>query len=462
MRPPFREDTARYALYFTPPTHSLWWHAGCQWLGRNAAAPVSAPPAHTFTGPNVSGVDPAQIQALTASPRRYGFHATLKAPFRLAQGFTQEQLLSMVAAFARIEQPIVLPEMEVCLLDSYLALCPQASASEVNALAMRCVAHFDALRAAPDAAELTRRRQMGLSARQEKLLAQWGYPFTEELFRFHMTLTGNLHDVDTATVGALRSAATAYFQPASAAGAPVLDALTICIEAAPGEPFSILQRFPFAHAGTALPRIAASESMSGSESESESESVSVSESVTEQPGRLFYVVGPSGVGKDSLLQWLQQHLSENTRTVFARRAITREPHLSEWHEPIDADTFWEQVCYGEFSMFWQANGACYGVRREIEADMRAGRDVIVNGSRAYAPCVQQAFPEARIVWITADPETISKRLVARQRESGAALIERVSRATQYLPPVDENVIAIDNSGALEVAGAKLLALLQRT
>lgn len=385
--------------------------------------------------PDVPGLTSHQMQVLTANPRHYGFHATLKAPFLLAQGFTQDQLLSMAEAFARTERPLVMPKLQVQQLDAYLALCFADRADDISALAMRCVAHFDALRAAPHTAEIARRRHAGLSARQEQLLARWGYPFTEELYRFHMTLTGNLQGIDAATIATLHDAAVTHFQTVIAEEAPMLDALTVCIEPAPGEPFSILQRFPFPSAKAAA---------------------------TTQRGRLFYMVGPSGVGKDSLLQWLQQHLGDNTRTVFARRAITREPHPCELHEAIDTDTFWEQVCHGEFLMFWQANGACYGVRREIEADMRAGRDVIVNGSRAYAPCVQQAFPQAQIIWITADPETISRRLIARQRETGAALIERVSKATMNTPPADKNVIAIDNSGALDIAGAKLLSLLQRS
>ncbi|MES2830603.1 MAG: phosphonate metabolism protein/1,5-bisphosphokinase (PRPP-forming) PhnN [Pseudomonadota bacterium] len=434
MRQPFRADAARYALYFTPPLHSPWWQAGRRWLEHGTDIPALA-------------VSP--IQALTANPRRYGFHATLKAPFKLTHGVSQAQLLSMAASIAQTQRPITLSGLEVRLLDDYLALCLQTPLTEIGALAMRCVKHFDALRAAPDDAELARRRQAGLSVRQEELLARWGYPFTEELYRFHMTLTGDLSDVDAATVAVLRDAAIAHFQPLLTSDAPIVDALSVCIEPEPGEPFSVLQRFAFTAAGDTRASVAVSTA------------AAIASPTATKPGRLFYLVGPSGVGKDSLLQWLQQHLGENTRTVFARRAITRQPHPSELHEQIDTDTFWEQVCHGEFSMFWQANGACYGVRREIEADMRAGRDVIVNGSRAYSPCVRQAFPEARIIWLTADPETISQRLISRQRETGAALVDRVARAAQYVPPIDESVIAIDNSGALEVAGARLLALLQR-
>lgn len=465
MTAPFSTDTPRYGLYFTPSAESLWWQAGCAWLGRNSDADTDseadanpAVPAQPIMTSSMPGAVLPQLSTLLASPRRYGFHATLKAPFRLAQGFTQAQLLSMVAAFVRTEHAIALPGLQVRLLDRYLALCLPGPTTEVDALAMRCVAHFDALRAAPEPAELVRRRQVRLSARQELLLARWGYPFTEELYRFHLTLADNLDQADAATCAALSDAATAHFMPAVNAEVLMLDALTVCIEPAPGAPFFILQRFPFANAGTNVPR----SSLSGPTSRSAPKPASASllASATPQAGRLFYIVGPSGVGKDTLLEWLQQHLGDNTRTVFARRAITRAPHPSEVHEPIDTETFWEQVCHGEFSMFWRANGACYGVRREIEADMRAGRDVIVNGSRAYAPCVRQAFPGAHIVWITADPQTISQRLVARRRETGAALRERVIRATQYVPPLDEKVIAIDNSGALEVAGAQLLGLLR--
>ena len=422
----------RYALYFAPPVTSPWWQAGCSWLGRDAETGT------TPGQPRVAGMPSLLMAAVTASARRYGFHATLKAPFALGDGFDEAHLLAMAAAFSRVQQTVALPALQVRRLDAFLALVPAAPIPEVNALAMRCVAFFDLLRAPPDADELARRRRAHLSVRQEALLLRWGYPHTEEAFRFHMTLTDSLAAVDDDTAYALRTAAEAHFQPLLAAGAaalPVIDGLTVFREDDAGAPLSVLARFPFGDSAAAggLPA----------------------------PGRLFYVVGPSGVGKDSLLQWLQEQVGTIAQVVFARRVITRAAHPSEAHEPIGPEAFWQEACDGNFSMLWQANGACYGIRRGIEADLLAGRDVVVNGSREYVPRIRQTFPDAQVVWISADTATIERRLVSRQRESGAALLQRVKRATEFVAPQAGDVIHIDNSGPLEVAGARLLALLQR-
>ncbi len=422
----------RYAIYYTPAPQTQFWQLGCSWLGRDPASTDMRPP------PPVEGIAPATMAALTASARRYGFHATLKAPFRLARGFDESHLLAMAQAFARVQQPVALPGMQVREVDDFLALCPVHAVPRLDALAMRCVAYFDALRAPPSAEDLARRRLAPLSTRQEALLQRWGYPHTEEQFRFHMTLANAPAAADAAMAQALRHGASTHFRPVAASAAAavgaVVDALTIFKEAQPGAPLTILHRFAFTGAGQSDGMPAA--------------------------GRLFYVVGASGVGKDSLLQWVGQRLLDQPRVRFATRAITRLAHPSEAHEPVAATEFWQEARAGGFSMVWQANGACYAVRRGIEAELLAGCDVVVNGSREYAPRVLESFPDARIVWITAQAHIIGQRLVARRRESGAALLQRVSRATAFAVSEDRNTIHLDNSGPIEVAGARLLALLQ--
>jgi phosphonate metabolism protein PhnN/1,5-bisphosphokinase (PRPP-forming) len=422
----------RYALYYAPAAQTSFWRLGCSWLGRGPSGGV-APPA-----PSVRGIPPVMMPALTASARRYGFHATLKAPFRLAPGYTETHLLDMAQAFSQTQQPVELPGLQVRRVDDFLALCPTHAVPRIDALAMRCVVYFDLLRAAPTADELARRRLACLSPRQEALLQRWGYPHVEEEFRFHMTLTDSLTAVGDDIAYAMRQAADRHFESVlggrAAGDAMSLDGLTIFKEPEPGAALKILARFPFTcgEQGEGLP----------------------------VPGRLFYVVGPSGVGKDSLLQWVRQNLEDRGRVRFATRAITRDAHPSEDHEPLQVDDFWQEAGDGGFSMIWQANGACYAVRRGIEADLRTGRDVVVNGSREYAPRVVEAFPDARIVWITAAADIISHRLAARQREGGAALLQRVRRGSAFTAPEDRHTIHLDNSGPVEVAGARLLALLQ--
>jgi ribose 1,5-bisphosphokinase len=320
-------------------------------------------------------------------------------------------------------------------LGDFLALRPAGPLDEIGALAMRCVAYFDNLRAPPTPAELAKHRHAGLTARQESLLRRWGYPYTEEEFRFHMTLTDSLAGIDEDAIYALRKAADECFAAAAKAGPLAIDALTVFREEQSGAPFSLWRRFPF----------------QGWEQEA---SLPAS-------GRLFFLVGPSGAGKDTLLQWLQQHIGADAGVVFARRTITRPTHPSESHQPVDTATFWQLAAAGHFSMMWQANGLCYGIPRGIETDLKAGRDVIINGSREYLPQLRKLFPHAQVIWIEADAGKIRQRIESRQREAGAALLKRLERAMQFTPPQEEDVIRLDNSGPVEVAGRRMLEILAK-
>jgi ribose 1,5-bisphosphokinase len=418
----------RYALYFSPSSDSPWWQAGCRWLGRDPASGAEYPP------PAVAGVSPLMMGKLTSEARRYGFHATLKAPFLLMEGFSESHLLAMAEAFATVQRPIALEDMRVRPLGSFLALRPAGPLDEIAALAKRCVSYFDILRAPPTLAELAKRRHAELNERQESLLQRWGYPYTEEQFRFHMTLTDSLANVDEDTAYALRKAAGKWFDTAARQSQPVIDGLTIFREEQPGEPFSVWRRFPFTgHANTSpLPA----------------------------DGRLFFFVGPSGAGKDTLLQWVQQRIPSDAGIVFARRTITRQAHSSEAHEPADITTFWQLAAAGHFAMIWQANGLCYGIPRGIEAELKAGRDVIVNGSREYVPQLRQLFPEAQVIWVEADVEQIRQRIENRRRESGAALLTRLGRITQFQP--EEGMIRVDNSGPVEAAGRRLMEIIAKS
>ncbi|GAC1410582.1 MAG: DUF1045 domain-containing protein [Burkholderiaceae bacterium] len=229
---------ARYALYFTPVPYSTWSAAGCRWLGRDAYTGLATAQLH------VTGLTAACMADLTASPRRYGFHATLKAPFTLAQGWTEARLLTMAEVFCRSQPPVRLHGLGVRPLGSFLALNLLKPASDVGALAQRCVDHFDCLRSPPSAEELTRRRQAGLNPREDALLMRWGYPFTEEAFRFHMTLSNNLASMDQRTVAALHHAAKRHF--ADVLAEPLcIDGLAVFKEAERGAPFRAIQRFAF-------------------------------------------------------------------------------------------------------------------------------------------------------------------------------------------------------------------------
>lgn len=229
---------SRYGLYFAPAAGGGLWNAGCIWLGRDPESGV------LLQQPGIEGVPPARLAQLTASARRYGFHATVKAPFRLAGGFTERDLLATVAAWCGEQVPVVLPALQVRRLDRFLALVPHEMTARVTALTMDCVAYVDGLRAPATATELARRRAGGLSARQEVLLLRWGYPHTEEAYRLHLTLSDALDGVDEDTIHRLHEAASVHFKRHVAAAQTIAE-MAVFREPEPGAALSVLARIPF-------------------------------------------------------------------------------------------------------------------------------------------------------------------------------------------------------------------------
>lgn len=171
---------ARFAIYYLPPEGDLA-DFGAGWLGWDVAAGCAA------RHPALPGVD-----GITDTPRKYGFHATLKPPFRLAEGADAAGLASAVAQMASDCPSATADGLEVSQLGHFLALTPVGDAAGIARVAATCVAELDSFRAMPPEAELKRRRAAGLSVRQETLLQRWGYPYVMDEFRFHMTLTGRL------------------------------------------------------------------------------------------------------------------------------------------------------------------------------------------------------------------------------------------------------------------------------
>lgn len=175
-------------------------------------------------------------------------------------------------------------------------------------------------------------------------------------------------------------------------------------------------------------------------------------------GRLIYVVGPSGAGKDSLLGWLREHLPPDAGIAFARRTITR-PSAGpgdEQHEAMAVADFARLRDAGGFAIHWEANGLHYGVRdAELNAH-RDGRTVVVNGSRAYLAEAMRRVPTLTVVHVTAGIETLRRRLLERGRESPAQVSARVQRAIEFRMPAGIDAIEILNDDSLAVAGARLL------
>lgn len=196
----------RCAVYFVPEVHSDWWEAGSQWLGRCAAS------AKTLAPPDIAGVDPAQFQALTADPRRYGWHATLKAPFSLATGQTLHTLRTAMQALAKRLPAFDLPPLRVSDQGGFLALRPVSGLAALNATAAACVQELHPLAQPLTEAELARRRQAPLTPEQDALLLAWGYPWVLDHFQFHLSLTGPLLATSPDVQAALFHAAQARFE----------------------------------------------------------------------------------------------------------------------------------------------------------------------------------------------------------------------------------------------------------
>ncbi|WP_324455193.1 DUF1045 domain-containing protein [Pararhodobacter sp.] len=169
----------RYALYFAPPPGPLA-RAGAQWLGRDAV-----------TGQSLAQPDPG-LPALTASARRYGFHATLKAPFALAEGTDEEALLAAVDAFAAGVAPFAIGGLRVDLLGRFLALTPIGDTGPLRDFAAQVVRRFDRFRAPLTDRDRARRHPDSLPPRQRAQLDRWGYPWIFDDFRFHLTLSDPL------------------------------------------------------------------------------------------------------------------------------------------------------------------------------------------------------------------------------------------------------------------------------
>jgi putative phosphonate metabolism protein len=199
----------RCAVYFVPAVHSDWWQAGSQWLGRCAAS------GQTYAPPDIPGLGSAQFQALTADPRRYGWHATLKAPFTLASGQSLDSLRTAMRELADNLAAFDLPPLRVSTLGEFLALRPDGDTAHINATAAACVTRLHPLAKPLNEAELARRRKSPLTPEQDRLLLEWGYPWVLDHFQFHLSLTGPLDAVSPDIQTALVQAARARFESLS-------------------------------------------------------------------------------------------------------------------------------------------------------------------------------------------------------------------------------------------------------
>jgi putative phosphonate metabolism protein len=222
----------RFALYFAPQANTDLHRFGSRWLGYDAAtgdALVQAP---------VSGFSPTRIAEITAEARQYGFHATLKPPFRLAEGCNATALRDAVASFAARHAAFAAPPLKLAAISGFWALVLSRPCLAMDALAAACVAELDPFRAPPDEAELAKRRRATLSPAQDALLQRWGYPYVMAEFRFHMTLSCRL----VAAEGERLRQALALLVEPLCRDALAIDAVSLFHQPVPSMPFRLIER----------------------------------------------------------------------------------------------------------------------------------------------------------------------------------------------------------------------------
>lgn len=184
----------RYALYYAPAVESPLWRFGSAVLGYDAVAGEDVPALVP------AGCDATSWPALTEEPRRYGFHATLKAPFELGPGRTEPQLRAFAHNVAAGLERVPLAGLSVAALGRFVALIPSAESQALQRFAFALVQAFEPFRAVLSEADMARRLQSPLTPAHRAYLEAYGYPYVGDAFRFHMTLSGSLPAEQVSTV----------------------------------------------------------------------------------------------------------------------------------------------------------------------------------------------------------------------------------------------------------------------
>jgi ribose 1,5-bisphosphokinase len=174
---------------------------------------------------------------------------------------------------------------------------------------------------------------------------------------------------------------------------------------------------------------------------SEAQAISASAAVRIGPGRLVLVVGPSGAGKDTLLNLARAACAGDAGVVFPRRVVTRAASEAEDNVQVGPDAFEQALAHGEFAMHWEAHGHCYALPRAIDADIRAGRTVVVNASRTVIAKMRRAYSDVVVVLVTAPPDILAERLAMRVRGSDGPIEERLRRAVDE-PVPDATIVNV--------------------
>jgi putative phosphonate metabolism protein len=224
--PKGKNPLMRYAIYFTPDPNSHLHKLGSSWLGRDAYTNVDLPQ------------PVSELVGYTMDACRYGFHGTLKPPFRMKDSVSFASFEGALRNLANQHESFLAGPLELQIVDGFLALIPAGESAALSDLATDCVQQLDDFRMPPGEAELRRRRSVGLTDVQDALLLRWGYPYVLEEFRFHITLSSRLSEEDAAWMLPI---AQMHFAPVL--GRPLtIDAVTLLVEPDDGEDFVVRDR----------------------------------------------------------------------------------------------------------------------------------------------------------------------------------------------------------------------------
>jgi putative phosphonate metabolism protein len=228
----------RFAIYYAPPAGSPLAVLGAAWLGYDAETGEAVNP-RGLIGDDVFASLPMSHEALVRPARFYGFHATLKAPFRLGEGIDADTLDGAVGALAARTPPVTAPRLRVKSDLGFVALQPDGKAAALDALAASCVTGLDLLRAPLTGAELAKRRRADLDMVEDAHLRNWGYPYVLDRFRFHVTLTTQLARLEARELAAVLDD---LFGPALEQPFRVNE---LCLFGDPGDgrPFRLVKRY---------------------------------------------------------------------------------------------------------------------------------------------------------------------------------------------------------------------------
>ena len=177
------------------------------------------------------------------------------------------------------------------------------------------------------------------------------------------------------------------------------------------------------------------------------------------PGRLVLVVGPSGAGKDTLIDGVRQGCAGDSTVAFPRRVITRPASAFEDHDTLNRDAFDRAITAGTFALWWEAHGNRYGIPLAIEDDIRAGRTVVCNVSRTIVDAARGRYANVAVVLITAPQRILEVRLASRQRGSDGNLRRRIARSTELGRSCRHDFV-IRNVGPRAVGIRRLLNLIR--